>query len=321
VLSGFLIGSTLLATRERDNFFSSFFVRRATRILPLYYVWVGLFLVLNALGARQLGGGFPLLFDVAAIPGWSYLAFMQNYFQAVAGWGPFWVAATWSLAIEVHFYLLAPLVVRAVPARYLAPVCAVLIVAVNLFRWWASGQVSNHALVVLTASRLDAPFIGMLFASLWARHGSDGSRRPAPAWGRHVAILAVAVNYLVFSFVPNTDRSFLLMMALTPFTFGFLVLALVAAPAGPATGRPAALLRWIGVRCYAIYLFHQVALHLLSHAAYRSAAFFAPGQGAVVIAGALLLTLALAAVSWRYLENPIIGLGRRWTQRAAAGAS
>ena len=81
VLSGFLIGGILMNARGTKNYFRTFYVRRACRILPLYAV-----LVVGALAAWAMvpeGARGALFSDT--VPGWSYLGFAQNFFMAASG--------------------------------------------------------------------------------------------------------------------------------------------------------------------------------------------------------------------------------------------
>lgn len=57
VLSGYLITGILLANKRSSGYFSTFYRRRSFRILPIYFVMVGIYLI-----GRQLGGSAPVLF-------------------------------------------------------------------------------------------------------------------------------------------------------------------------------------------------------------------------------------------------------------------
>ena len=54
VLSGFLIGRILLRNRGSANYFSVFYFRRACRILPLYFLSLGIYLILRVAYFEQV---------------------------------------------------------------------------------------------------------------------------------------------------------------------------------------------------------------------------------------------------------------------------
>ena len=114
VLSGFLIGGILLDARDSPNYFKTFYIRRAYRILPLYFVV--LILAWLTFESGQLGwlrGAWAELFS-GRISWWTFFTFTQNIAMALIG--PFigraGLSQTWSLAVEEQFYLTLPLVVR-----------------------------------------------------------------------------------------------------------------------------------------------------------------------------------------------------------------
>ena len=99
VLSGFLITGILLDARNDDQYYRRFYVRRALRILPAYY---GLLAVLAVLRQASLPYvGISLV----------YLANLTTLFGISNDYGPLW-----SLAVEEHYYLFWPMVVRRLNA-------------------------------------------------------------------------------------------------------------------------------------------------------------------------------------------------------------
>src|ERR1700687_4769637 len=50
VLSGFLIGGILLEVRDSPNYFRTFYARRFFRIIPLYFAWILIYVVLSVFG-------------------------------------------------------------------------------------------------------------------------------------------------------------------------------------------------------------------------------------------------------------------------------
>ena len=162
VLSGYLITSILMATRDATNYFSAFYARRAVRIFPLYIVALAVFFwVLLPIEHRHgLATGFPQMEQI-----WYWL-FLGNWRQGLgyndgAGVGHFW-----SLAIEEQFYLAFSFVVLWVSGRGLVRVCAGMIALSIVLRIGlaATGHLPDMALR-LTVLHLDPIAMGALLAA------------------------------------------------------------------------------------------------------------------------------------------------------------
>ena len=125
VLSGFLITGILLDSRGTAQFFKTFYVRRALRILPAYYLLLLVLWIVPRIGIvdhRQISWQFiavSLLF----------LSNVANLFGVPMQYGPLW-----SLAVEEHFYLLWPAAVRFVSLRALAGLALGIFVGCPLLR-------------------------------------------------------------------------------------------------------------------------------------------------------------------------------------------
>jgi len=102
-LSGFLITSILLTTRDKPRFFHNFHARRALRIWPVYILLL-VFVYLNA--PWFIGPSIP---DAVKTAPWlAYLCLVQNLFHIAL---PPALGPTWALAIEEQYYFFwAPLV-------------------------------------------------------------------------------------------------------------------------------------------------------------------------------------------------------------------
>jgi peptidoglycan/LPS O-acetylase OafA/YrhL len=103
ILSGFLITSILLATRDKPHYFHNFHGRRALRIWPVYL----LLLIVVYLNAPWFIG--PGVWEAIKTAPWlAYIFFVQNLFHLSL---PPAIQPTWALAIEEQYYFLwAPLV-------------------------------------------------------------------------------------------------------------------------------------------------------------------------------------------------------------------
>jgi peptidoglycan/LPS O-acetylase OafA/YrhL len=153
VLSGFLITSILLESRNQEKYFRNFYARRALRIWPVYIL---------ALAVCYLKAdwfvGMPVAQAIRTAPWWAYLLFIQNLFflDLPAGLGP-----TWSLAIEEQYYLLwAPLVRFLRRPWMLAGALATALIASPLFRMTHLAWITKTH----TVTHLDGIAMGSLLA-------------------------------------------------------------------------------------------------------------------------------------------------------------
>ncbi len=124
VLSGFLITGILLDTKHCHQYYRRFYFRRALRILPAYY---GLLLMLAFLGRYGLQNERV---------SWAFLGLSAIYLANVTVlFGvPIQFGILWSLAVEEHFYLIWPIIVRSVNRRAVAFFALVIAVGATLAR-------------------------------------------------------------------------------------------------------------------------------------------------------------------------------------------
>ena len=167
VISGFLIGGILLDHRHSAALLKTFYLRRALRIWPLYFV-----IVLLLIGPMYWMG-----FSAQSryVPYWSYLLFGQNFWMSAGVWALFAFGPLWSIAVEEQFYVLAPLLVRRASVRRIDTLVVITIgVAVAMRAVCIFVPAINPE--TFTVCRLDAVAIGF-FGALLMRNGRSSYRR------------------------------------------------------------------------------------------------------------------------------------------------
>ena len=313
VMSGLLIGGIILDNQNSSNFFSVFYLRRAFRIIPLYYL-----LLIGGLVGILMG------FDLGTMRHMLVqFGFLQNFAIAISGdLGPAWLGPTWSLAVEEHFYLLLPLLATQVPRHRLRPVLIVLIITSLLLRITVFGFDFQHAWAIAycaTPCRIDELLIGVLAADFMRQRRNRETAEISP-FTLYFAMLACAILFLGITFYERPIRSIALTNTIGIWAisgFYLILLLLGVAREQNLISRITRLgaLRWFGIRAYAVYLFHVPAMELTTLMS-RSVDLPIATNRAL----ALSLTIGLAALSWRMIESPLIRFSHRFQYRYSAAA-
>ncbi len=290
VLSGYLMTAIIVSNIQQGRFsLPRFYLARARRILPALGV---LCLVLLVLGWFLLP---PSDYQQLGKHATAAIAFASNFtFRDEAGYFDTpsqtkLLLHSWSLAAEWQFYLIYPLLlivlqrwIRQYPQRFLTTI-------------WALAALSFAASVWLTVRDPASAFYllptrawEMLAGGLVFLHAAQ--RRPAhPVFWEAAGITAI----LVAAFWFRAEMLWPGYAALLP-VMGTVLVLLAHRPDSWLTGNrlAQALGRW----SYSLYLWHwPLAVTLV---------FLMRQNDPLWIAGALLLTLALGAASYRYVEQP-----------------
>jgi len=318
VLSGFLITGILLDTRDSERYFITFYARRILRIFPLYYLVLFLaFVVLPQFPALHA----VLVEEHASPPQWPYWLFGTNFLIAERGWVHGWVDIGWSLAIEEHFYLVWPLVIWLCPPRVLAVVCAVILLAEPAARMLARASMMQPLpIYVLTWFRLDGLAMGALLALAQRR----GLLRSLDRWVPLVLIAAITGIIVVTIMGGHTwwwnRRMQQHGYSLIAIIAGAMLVSAVNRPADSLWPRmlSAGWLRAFGKYSYCLYLTHAPVMRAVREYVFNpeeyGAMALAPWNAQLVfylVAGAA--SFALAWLSWRAFESPILRLKTRFS--------
>jgi peptidoglycan/LPS O-acetylase OafA/YrhL len=314
VLSGYLITSLLLVEWEARNRIDlrRFWLRRARRLLPALVVVVLGTLVLSAIFARQDLGHTrsDAVSSLLYYTNWHLILANHSYFVRTGN--PSLLQHLWSLAVEEQFYVIWPLLLVPglvlIGRRRLPMLVIAGIAASTALMWMLYNPYGDPSRVYFgTDTRAFLLLMGILLALVWP--AIERLRRALPLL-ELLGVAALVGTVLLFrqmqDFNPTLYRGGDLAAA-------FCFVVLIAAVAHPSTGLGQALgvapLRWVGERSYGIYLWHWPIIVLLAGVNAR------PGPGIVVAEAAIVL--AAAALSYRYVEQPIRtgSLQRRLAER------
>ena len=302
VLSGFLIGSILLENRKSASFFKTFYIRRFLRIIPIYYVLLIIFMLLQHTSFYRTDA---YMFEYPVPIGYYFVYFQNFYMSSVANFGPQALTPTWSLAIEEQFYLIIPVIIYFLSnkqLRYFVVFC--LVVA------WASRYYSPnfYAKYTLLPSRIDSPIIGLLIALLFQgnkfQHFFESKQ-----FQNYTAIFAVlALGVYTTVNVGIFNHTILAVM------FGMILIATIYAKNGLfyriLTQKS---ILYVGKVSFFVYLFHQPINQLLQLAFLNNKyPMLATTKDIVVTIISFGATLALAEISFRFFEAPLIKYSHRF---------
>ncbi len=305
-ISGFVIARTLLpvlaASTDGKKYRRATFIfwgRRAFRLLPSAWLWLGIILLLQ------------IFFNESGVFGglrenlWATLAGVFNFanfrFADAFGTYPYGVSFVyWSLSLEEQFYLLLPLLFFI--SRKYFPLLLFLIVV-----WQIPQERGLMGMVI----RSDAIGLGVLIAifshtEVYRRIGAGRSKLRTFLFAS--VIMACLVALPVVGSIGQQQLSFQLgliavLSAIVVFCCSFDTDLLARYPGSR-------LLVWLGSRSYAIYLIHIPVFFAVRELAFRLE-FSLQEKSYLVLFFALGLVLVLAELNFRLIESPAQRFSRR----------
>jgi peptidoglycan/LPS O-acetylase OafA/YrhL len=328
VISGYLITCLLLSDFQQTHGIGlkRFWYRRARRLLPALFAMLfvvslyAIFFLPDVLD--QLRG--EVIAALTYVENWFLIFRDLSYFQS-AGRPPL-LQHVWSLAVEEQFYLFWPLILMLVltvwgksrKALLIGVLCGVaastLLMAILYHPYTDPSRVYYG-----TDTRVAALLLGAALAFVWAPWRLIGrTGRNAGIVLDVVAVLSAIVLFWMFLNIGEFDTGL--------YRGGFLLVAIVSALLIAATVHPASRLvpkvlavnvfLWIGVRSYGIYLWHwPIYMVTRPHSDI-------PLTGIPLLVLRLTLTFVVAALSYKYIEEPIRhgAVERQWARYRTAPA-
>lgn len=321
VLSSFLI--TVLVLQEwRDSggvALRHFYARRALRILPalvLFTVAAGIYVQLTASQTTARAQWVSVL---------ASLGMVANWVEALTTHPLLLVQHTWSVAVEVHFYLLWPVLLLLLLRRGVRPrrlvvgllVAAGLVLAVRAAWWYGEWTVQDRLfgrLFVGTDMRIDhlalGSALGVVAVSGWLP--VRVAARRAVGGLAAAGLVAVVVVALVG---PPPGVTFAGGSTLVALAAAAAIAACLVAPAGsvPRLLRSPALV-WLGKISYGAYLWHVPLFRIMREHVIH---WPLPVRTAVGITA----TLLLASASYYTIERWFLRRKRRFRPRPTPAAA
>lgn len=305
VLSGMLIGGMLLDSQGERGSILKFWSKRAWRILPIYYFSITAFFILD----RFFDERYSFTFE-PKLPIWSFFTFCQTFFIASQNeFGATGIAPTWSLSVQMQFYLLCPILIKYLPPRKLVAFLVCGIILVPIFRSKGIDLLGyiggRHTLLF----RADTFFIGILLA-LVLRNQDYCNYLKRESSSLYTILGCLAVGMILMSirsdYFGNLDYTWI-----TAF-YAVFILIVVILKEGPISYlMRTKVLVWFGKISFGLYLFHQTVWGVLFQFCLNKKPSLSSGMDVVVTMLAFIISTMLAWLALQLIELPFAALGKK----------
>lgn len=314
VLSGYLITSLLLVEYRKSGTIdlAGFWRRRVRRLMPSVIVVVAVTAAVATLANHVLLTKMrpDVVPGLLMVINWTKIFSNVSYFQALGAPSP--LTHFWSLAIEAQFYLVWPPVLMllmrgGISRKGLAiATCGLAIASVIAMEVLYVPDADPSRVYYGTDTRAFSLLAGAALAIVWPM--GRMSRRPS------TGTFGLAVNVGGAAGMAGLVAMVVLTEGYSAFSYRFgillctLVTCLVVAamvPGDSVFSRVCSLppLRWLGTRSYAIYLWHYPVIQLMTNRNSTTA----PSPFWLLLE--LAISLGLAELSYRYVEEPLRSVG------------
>ena len=308
VMSGYFITASLRRARDRMDLgrvsphktIGHFYLRRVFRIGPAYFAFAGIALLLNLGAIRQ---------------NWIWVfTGTVNWLIAWSNQWPLTISHLWSICVQEQFYLFWPLLILFFPKRWILPAIVSAAVTGLAFR------VGCVMFSIPTTARWVLPFGSLDSLAAGAALGWCGGKLRASRTSWLLAPICLSI-FAFAAVLRNADPAQLKSVFVEPLEALACVL-LVARTASGFDGCTARFLSMPGLVfagriSYGLYIYHILVAMLLPRWLPTSAQFLVTTPSLrLMLYG--IVTLLVAAISWRFLEQPINRVRSRQNEPAAS---
>ena len=313
VISGYVITRLILDSIERSSALDlrKFYRSRIRRLFPALIFMVVVTTLFVGVWApetvKRFVSDLPYLFT--GLMNWALVAREQDYFSTIGR--PPLLQHTWSLAVEIQFYLLWPLILLFV-LRFFGkkriPAFALLFALASgtlLFLYSVKIDAESATSVSHVYFGSDTHSIGLFLGAALAvrwipRNFSADIAKGAKDFIDGFGVAAFLGLLSLFLFVdPNDPTLYRIAFPLTAI-FGCMALMSLVHPASRLARQfTRAPMMWIGERSYGIYLWHWVVFQV------TRPSVDLVGEDWALYALRILIVFALADISYRWIEVPV----------------
>ena len=321
VISGYVITRLILDSINQSSALDlrAFYAARLRRIYPGFLFMVTCTIIFIGVWAPEAIKRFlsDLPYALTGTINWLLVARHQDYFEAIGR--PPLLQHTWSLAVELQFYLIWPIILLTVLkyfgkkniariALIIAMVSGTTLFFVSLQLDQSNAQQISHIYFGTDTHSLGL-FLGSALAVSWIPQNlSADIEKRAQDVIDGIGVVGLLGLISVFLFIDQSNASLYRIAFPLAGIFGCLVIISLVHPASRfAPLISTAPFRWIGQRSYGIYIWHWVIFQVTRPSVDLS------GQTWALYLARVLLVLALADISLRWVEIPFRqGVVQNW---------
>ena len=312
VISGYVITRLILDSINQSSALDlrAFYAARIRRIYPGFLFMVISTIIFIGVWAPEAIKRFltDLPYALSGTINWALVARNQDYFETIGR--PPLLQHTWSLAVELQFYLIWPIILLTVLKYFgkknIARIALIIAIISGTALFLVSLQLdqSNSAKVSHIYFGTDTHSLGLFLGSALAvswipQNLSANITRRAQDVIDGIGVVGLLGLISIFLFIDESNASLYRIAFPLAGIFGCLVIISLVHPASRfAPIISTAPFRWIGQRSYGIYIWHWVIFQVTRPSVDLS------GETWALYLARVLLVLALADISLRWVEIP-----------------
>ncbi len=313
VISGYVITRLLLDSIEESSALDlrAFYAARLRRLFPSLLLMMASTTIIVAIWAPDAAKRFfqDIPYVLTGSNNWHLVANHQDYFAAIGR--PPLLQHTWSLAVELQFYLIWPIILLGILkyfgkkniARGALSIATISGLALFIFSLNVDSASSSRISHIYFGSDTHSLglFLGAALAVSWVPQNlSKNISQRAQDFVDFIGVIGLLGLLSTFLFIDESNATLYRIAFPLAAIFGCFTLTSLVHPASrfaPLISKKPLL--WIGQRSYGIYLWHWVIFQIM-----RPGIDLA-GDVWAINAVRILIVLGLADISLRYVEIPI----------------